>query len=81
MDDVSRIAVTPDNDGTIRPRLDVPSKKLRAVGRLEPDVFKRKPARGAPVLVVPAFRMKDEELVEDVFGQHRPTRILPGCGS
>jgi hypothetical protein len=70
IDNVPRITVTPDDDGAIGPGLDVPPEELGSVGCLKPDVLKRKSARGAPVFVMPALRMKDEELVEDVPGQH-----------
>jgi hypothetical protein len=70
VDDVSGVAMTPDKDRTIRLRLHVPAEELRAIRRLKPDVFKRKPARGTPVFFMPALGMKDKELIEDVPGQH-----------
>src|SRR5688572_5842199 len=68
--------MAPDNDRAVRPSFHVPTKKLRPVGGMEPDVLKWKPARRAPVLIMPALRMKYEELVEDISVSHGSQRAI-----
>ena len=65
VDDISRVAVAPEYDRTIRLRLNVPPKEARPIGSLKPNLFKRQPTEGFPVLILPRVWMIDKELVKD----------------
>jgi hypothetical protein len=64
--------VTPEYDRTICLRFNVPTEQLRTVPRLKPNLFKRQPTAGFPILILPGLWVIDEELIEQA---HDCTKI------
>ena len=66
MDDIARVAVTPEQHRRGLVGRDKPPEQFGSVRRLKDDVLERKAGKPGPIPVNPRGGMIDEKLIEEV---------------